>query len=91
MCQNLFFMKVKTQAWNLINKRFEHKCFPVNFTEFLRGKASILFMHLSIWHYFHVCFVHVTFSPMLFPILRFRWYLNLIILLCFLWIKLYEN
>ena len=36
LCQSLFFNKVAGQACNFIEKRLWHRCFPVNFTKFLR-------------------------------------------------------
>ena len=38
LCQSLFFNKVAgLRSATLLKKRFRHRCFPVNFTKFLRA------------------------------------------------------
>ena len=50
LCQSLFFNKVASlRPATLLRKRFWHRCFPVNFAEFLRtpfftGHPRLLFL-----------------------------------------------
>ena len=46
LCQSLFFKKVAgLRPETLLKKRFQHRCFPVNFLKFLRT----LFSQITSW------------------------------------------
>ena len=48
LCWSLFFNKVSgLEACNFIKKRLQHRCFPVNFVEFLRTSFSTKHLPLT--------------------------------------------
>ena len=36
LCWSLFLKSCRVEAWNIIKKRLQHKCFPVNILKFLK-------------------------------------------------------
>ena len=52
LCQSLFFNKVAGRSATLLKKRLWRRCFPVNFTKFLRTPfltEHLQWLHLT-WH-----------------------------------------